>query len=104
MLELTLDNERNRIARLELFLSMAALALAASACVSGFFGMNLVSGYATNTSHSCSSRITVMVRSRMSDLRSLDGGTCPRRLCLRLGILRNESGLGIRNYYPSYCY
>ncbi|EOD30928.1 hypothetical protein EMIHUDRAFT_449595 [Emiliania huxleyi CCMP1516] len=71
VLELTLDNERNRIARrpsrprghaglrrgvgrgsrvlspprrLELLLSMAGLAVGASAAVSGFFGMNLVSG------------------------------------------------------------
>lgn len=44
VLELTLDNERNRIARLELLLSMAGLAVGASACVSSFFGMNLVSG------------------------------------------------------------
>ena len=44
MLELTLDNERNRIARLELVLSMAGLSIGGSAAVSGFFGMNLLSG------------------------------------------------------------
>ena len=44
MLELTLDNERNRIARLELLLSMAGLSVGTCSAVSGFFGMNLVSG------------------------------------------------------------
>ena len=44
VLELTLDNERNRIARLELVLSMAGLSIGGSAMVSGFFGMNLLSG------------------------------------------------------------
>lgn len=44
VLELTLDNERNRIARLELLLSMGGLCVGSCAMVSGFFGMNLVSG------------------------------------------------------------
>jgi len=44
VLELTLDNERNRIARLELLLSMAGLSVGACSAVSGFFGMNLLSG------------------------------------------------------------
>ena len=44
MLELTLDNERNRIARLELLLSMAGLSIGTCSAVSGFFGMNLLSG------------------------------------------------------------
>mmetsp|Transcript_20988 Transcript_20988/g.34670 ORF Transcript_20988/g.34670 Transcript_20988/m.34670 type:complete len:542 (+) Transcript_20988:77-1702(+) len=44
VLELTLDNERNRIARLELLLSMIGLGVGFSAAVSGFFGMNLLSG------------------------------------------------------------
>jgi len=47
ILELTLDNERNRIARLELLLSMAALCLGVCSVVSGFFGMNLLSGLET---------------------------------------------------------
>ena len=44
VLELTLDNERNRIARLELLLSMAGLSIGTLSAVSGFFGMNLLSG------------------------------------------------------------
>jgi len=44
MLELILDNERNRIARLELVLSMSGLGVGTCAAVSGFFGMNLLSG------------------------------------------------------------
>ena len=44
VLELTLDNERNRIARLELLLSMVGLSVGTCSAVSGFFGMNLVSG------------------------------------------------------------
>jgi len=44
VLELTLDNERNRIARLELLLSMAGLSVGTCSAVSGFFGMNLLSG------------------------------------------------------------
>ena len=44
VLELTLDNERNRIARLELLLSMAGLSVGSMSAVSGFFGMNLLSG------------------------------------------------------------
>ena len=44
VLELSLDNERNRIARLELLLSMAGTGLGVCAAVSGFFGMNLLSG------------------------------------------------------------
>ena len=43
-LELQLDNERNRLARFELTLNMAGLCIGGSAMVSGFFGMNLVSG------------------------------------------------------------
>jgi len=43
-LELQLDNERNRLARFELTLNMAGLCIGMSAMVSGFFGMNLVSG------------------------------------------------------------
>ncbi len=39
-----LDNERNRIARLELTLNMAGLCVGVSAMISGFFGMNLASG------------------------------------------------------------
>ena len=46
-LELQLDNERNRIARLELTLNMAGLCVGVSAMVSGFFGMNLASGVET---------------------------------------------------------
>jgi len=46
-MELTLSNERNRIARLELLTSIAGLAAGISAAVSGFFGMNLVSGLET---------------------------------------------------------
>jgi hypothetical protein len=45
VLELTLDNERNRIARLELLLSMAGLSVGTCSAVSGFFGMNLLSGF-----------------------------------------------------------
>jgi len=44
VLELTLDNERNRIARLELLLSMAGICVGTCSAVSGFFGMNLISG------------------------------------------------------------
>lgn len=44
VLELTLDNERNRIARLELLLSMIGLSVGTCSAVSGFFGMNLLSG------------------------------------------------------------
>ena len=44
VLELTLDNERNRIAPLELLLSMAGLCVGTCSAVSGFFGMNLLSG------------------------------------------------------------
>jgi len=47
VLELTLDNERNRIARLELLLSMAGLSIGSCSAVSGFFGMNLLSGVET---------------------------------------------------------
>lgn len=43
-LELQLDNERNRIARLELTLNMMGLCVGVSAMISGFFGMNLSSG------------------------------------------------------------
>jgi len=38
------DNERNRIARLELLLSMVGLSVGTCSAVSGFFGMNLLSG------------------------------------------------------------
>ncbi|KAL3911831.1 MAG: hypothetical protein SGPRY_008546, partial [Prymnesium sp.] len=44
ILELTLDNERNRIARLEMLISMAGLCIGTCSAVSGFFGMNLLSG------------------------------------------------------------
>ena len=44
MLELTLDNERNRIARLELLLNMAGISLGACSAIGGFFGMNVVNG------------------------------------------------------------
>lgn len=44
VLELTLDNERNRIARLEVLLSMVGLCVGTCSAVSGFFGMNLLSG------------------------------------------------------------
>lgn len=46
-MELTLSNERNRIARLELLTSIAGLAAGIAAAVSGFFGMNLVNGLET---------------------------------------------------------
>ena len=49
VLELTLDNERNRIARLELLLSMAGLSIGTCSAVSGFFGMNLLSGVRMHT-------------------------------------------------------
>lgn len=45
LLELILDNERNRIERMELYLSMAGLGLGAVSAVGGVFGMNLVSGW-----------------------------------------------------------
>ena len=51
VLELTLDNERNRIARLELLLSMGGLCVGSCAMVSGFFGMNLVSGLEVGPKH-----------------------------------------------------
>jgi hypothetical protein len=44
LLELTLDNERNRIERMELYLSMGGLGFAMMSAVGGFFGMNLLSG------------------------------------------------------------
>jgi Mg2+ and Co2+ transporter CorA len=56
VLELTLDNERNRIARLELILSMAGLAIGAAACVSSFFGMNLISGLEVSKGKSTKSK------------------------------------------------
>ena len=39
-----LDNERNRIERMELYLSMGGLSFAMMSAVGGFFGMNLLSG------------------------------------------------------------
>ena len=42
--ELKLRNERNRIMRSELLLSMGGLSLTLSAVIGGFFGMNLDSG------------------------------------------------------------
>ena len=42
--QLRLSNERNRIMRLELILGFGTTSLALSACVGGFFGMNLDSG------------------------------------------------------------
>ena len=42
--ELKLRNERNRIMRSELLLSMSGLSLTVSAVIGGFFGMNLKSG------------------------------------------------------------
>ena len=44
VLELTLDDERNRIARLELVLNMAGISLGACSAIGGFFGMNVVNG------------------------------------------------------------
>ncbi|KAJ1448850.1 hypothetical protein M885DRAFT_537618 [Pelagophyceae sp. CCMP2097] len=44
LLELALDNERNRIERMELYLSIGGLSFGMVAGVSGIFGMNLVSG------------------------------------------------------------
>ena len=44
VLELTLDNERNRIARLELLLSMVGISFGACSAISGFFGMNVING------------------------------------------------------------
>ena len=44
LLELTLDNERNRIERMELYISMGGLSFAMMSAVGGFFGMNLFSG------------------------------------------------------------
>jgi len=44
LIELTLDNERNRIERMELYLSMGGLSFAMMSAVGGFFGMNLLSG------------------------------------------------------------
>ena len=48
LLELALDNERNRIERMQLYLSMAGLSFALMSAVGGFFGMNLVSGLETH--------------------------------------------------------
>lgn len=45
LIELTLDNERNRIERMELYLSMGSLSFAMMSAVGGFFGMNLLSGF-----------------------------------------------------------
>ncbi|KOO28880.1 magnesium transporter mrs2-7 [Chrysochromulina tobinii] len=42
VLELTLDDERNRIARLELVLNMAGISFGACSAIGGFFGMNVV--------------------------------------------------------------
>ncbi|KAH9301265.1 hypothetical protein KI387_012848, partial [Taxus chinensis] len=42
--ELTLDTTRNKIIRMNLFISMAALSLTSATIPAGFFGMNLVSG------------------------------------------------------------
>jgi hypothetical protein len=44
VLELTLDDERNRIARLELVLNMAGISFGACSAIGGFFGMNVVNG------------------------------------------------------------
>lgn len=44
VLELTLDDERNRIARLELVLNMAGISFGACSAISGFFGMNVING------------------------------------------------------------
>ena len=44
--ELKLRNERNRIMRVELLMSVAAISIATSTAVSGVFGMNLTSGCA----------------------------------------------------------
>ena len=41
LLELTLDNERNRIERMELYLSIGGLGFAMMSAVGGFFGMNV---------------------------------------------------------------
>ena len=48
--ELKLRNERNRIMRVELLMSMAAISIATSTAVSGVFGMNLTSGCARRPS------------------------------------------------------
>ena len=90
-LELQLDNERNRLARFELTLNMAGLCIGMSAMVSGFFGMNLVSGVenaaggfliATVTSVLCSAalflsctrrfrNVSLQQRSRLKDVQAL---------------------------------
>jgi len=44
-LEIALDSERNRMARLELYASMLSLPLAGIGAVAGIFGMNLRSGF-----------------------------------------------------------
>jgi Mg2+ and Co2+ transporter CorA len=41
---ISLDNTRNRIARMNLSLSMSTLSLSFSMVVAGFFGMNITSG------------------------------------------------------------
>jgi magnesium transporter len=90
-LELQLDNERNRLARFELTLNMAGLCIGMSAMVSGFFGMNLVSGVenavggfwiATVLSTVCSAalffsctrrfrNVSLQQRSRLKDVQAL---------------------------------
>jgi len=90
-LELQLDNERNRLARFELTLNMAGLCIGMSAMVSGFFGMNLVSGVenavggfwiATILSTICSAalffsctrrfrNVSLQQRSRLKDVQAL---------------------------------
>mmetsp|Transcript_11990 Transcript_11990/g.28199 ORF Transcript_11990/g.28199 Transcript_11990/m.28199 type:complete len:484 (-) Transcript_11990:102-1553(-) len=90
-LELQLDNERNRLARFELTLNMAGLCIGMSAMVSGFFGMNLVSGVenavggfwiATVLSTLCSAalffsctrrfrNVSLQQRSRLKDVQAL---------------------------------
>jgi len=90
-LELQLDNERNRLARFELTLNMAGLCIGMSAMVSGFFGMNLVSGVenavggfwiATVLSTICSAalffsctrrfrNVSLQQRSRLKDVQAL---------------------------------
>lgn len=45
VVQIALDNTRNRIMQLELIVGMGTLAIAAGALPAALFGMNLVSGY-----------------------------------------------------------
>lgn len=47
LVELALDNERNRIERMDIYLNIGGLGLALISAVGGFFGMNLLIGWET---------------------------------------------------------